>query len=394
MASEYQKFTVARLKTLLKERELDTSGVKKDLIKRLEEYDAEAEAEVDEEEEVEDEEAEDEGESDEEVGEDEEAEVEEDEEVEETDESESQEGDDQSESVEPPKPRKIIPRKPAKKTEKTKKVSPPSKEGIFGTLDRVNEILCENRDVLDIFRLHTKSNSLEKLISEVFEASSMDSAKTSLTTYIAPLKGCEPGSVLKKNYRLWLNQIVDDLLSSLIIPSGDIEPKFDADLGIYRIGSYAFQMDPKTMSTALVFAYISSGKIVPLSSKTLRECPKEYTLWHEYHSSRSPPNEKEIKKIIDQTPFPREKETGIIDIVEDGVSFPRKSKSAPEDVESDLAAITTPKPDRKTFNAYRKSQRHLKTANYLSIAKDAGISEDDARYIAQHFNEMSVRYAK
>lgn len=461
MSSEYSKKTVAKLKELLKKRKLDTSGVKKDLIERLEEDDQRLAEELDEVEgESEDTEPEvkpktrssktkvakkapkkkkpatpepSESEEDE-AGTSEEPpkvvkksatkaipkkrkpvtpesslEEAEDEEVAESEEVESSETEsvvsevESSEVEAAPEP---APKKTKSAGKPTKKSSPPEKttkktksskkdeEGIFGSLSRVDEVLCGERNSLDIFRPHTEKGSLPKLVEKIFRAPSTEKAKVILSEYISPVEECMPRGVVEKHFHVWLKQIVDDLIESLTIPTGDVEPKFDSSLGIYRIGSYAFQMDPKTMSTALVFAYISNGKIVPLSAKTLKECPKEYTLWHEHHSDRSPPNEKEIKKIVGTTPFPREKDVNVIDVVEDGVSFPRKPKSAPEEVEKDLATITIPKPDRKTFQAYRKSQQRLKTTNYVSIAKDAGIDQDDARYIAQHFNEMSVRYAK
>lgn len=463
MSSEYSKKTVAKLKELLKKRKLDTSGVKKDLIERLEEDDQRLaeESEVEDEpkpkksnskvtkktpkkkkpatpEPSEDEaeetstseeapkvvkktipkavpkkkkpvtpesslnEAEDEGEQSEQSEQSDEEEVSESEAEEEQDEApDSEETSEVESSEEKPAPKKTKsagkptkkptpPEKPKKKAKTSKK----DEEGIFGSLSRVDEVLCRERSSLDIFRPHTEKGSLSKLIEKIFRAPSTEKARTLLSEYISPVEECLPRGVVEKRFQVWLKQIVDDLIESLTLPTGDVEPKFDSSLGIYRIGSYAFQMDPKTMSTALVFAYISNGKIVPLSAKTLKECPKEYTLWHEHHSDRSPPNEKEIRKIVGTTPFPREKDVNVIDVVEDGVSFPRKPKSAPEEVEKDLATITIPKPDRKTFQAYRKSQQRLKTTNYVSIAKDAGIDQDDARYIAQHFNEMSVRYAK
>ena len=462
MSDDYSKKTVAKLKELLKKRKLDTSGVKKDLIERLEEDDqllAEelvedveevedkpktrksktkavkkapkkkkpktpepSEEEVDEDEDSSEEEPpkvmkkstakaipkkkkpvtpesslEDEVEEseDEEVAESEEAEVESSETEPVVSEVESSEGEPEptpkkTKSAGKPTKKLPPPEKPVKKTKSSKK----EEEGIFGSLTRVDEVLCEERNSLDIFRPHTEKGSLPKLVEKIFQASSVEKAKLTLGQYISPVEECMPQGVVAKHFQIWLKQIVDDLIERLTVPTGDVEPKFDSSLGIYRIGSYAFQMDPKTMSTALVFAYVSNGKIVPLSAKTLKECPKEYTLWHEHHSDRSPPNEKEIKKIVGTTPFPREKDVDVIDVVEDGISFPRKPKSAPEEVEKDLATITIPKPDRKTFQAYRKSQQRLKTTNYVSIAKDAGIDESDARYIAQHFNEMSVKYAK
>lgn len=462
MSSEYSKKTVAKLKELLKKRKLDTSGVKKDLIERLEEDDQRLADELDEksESEVEDEpkpkksnskvakktpkkkkpatpepsedeaeetstseeapkvvkktipkkkkpvtpessldEAEDEGEQSEQSEEEElsesEAEEEQDEapdseEISEVESSEEKPAPKKTKSAGKPTKKPTPPEKPTKKTKTSKK----DEEGIFGSLSRVDEVLCRERSSLDIFRPHTEKGSLSKLIEKIFRAPSTEKTKTLLSEYISPVEECLPRGIVEKRFQVWLSQIVDDLIESLTLPTGDVEPKFDSSLGIYRIGSYAFQMDPKTMSTALVFAYISNGKIVPLSAKTLKECPKEYTLWHEHHSDRSPPNEKEIRKIVGTTPFPREKDVDVIDVVEDGISFPRKPKSAPEEVEKDLATITIPKPDRKTFQAYRKSQQRLKTTNYVSIAKDAGIDQDDARYIAQHFNEMSVRYAK
>ena len=357
MSDDYSKKTVAKLKELLKKRKLDTSGVKKDLIERLEEDDQRlaeelvedveevedkpksrksktkavkkapkkkkpktpepSEEEVDEDEDSSEEEPpkvmkkstakaipkkkkpvtpesslEDEVEEseDEEVAESEEAEVESSETEPVVSEVESSEGEPEptpkkTKSAGKPTKKLPPPEKPVKKTKSSKK----EEEGIFGSLTRVDEVLCEERNSLDIFRPHTEKGSLPKLVEKIFQASSVEKAKLTLGQYISPVEECMPQGVVAKHFQIWLKQIVDDLIERLTVPTGDVEPKFDSSLGIYRIGSYAFQMDPKTMSTALVFAYVSNGKIVPLSAKTLKECPKEYTLWHEHHSDRSPP---------------------------------------------------------------------------------------------------------
>lgn len=352
-----------------------------------------------------------------------EAEVEEDEstssEVEKSTSTSSDDEDDSSTSSEEPPPKKSRSAKKDSKSEKkekrkssskvnafktatSKKEKSPDKEdakkeGIFGTKFRVEKILCENEEVLNIFhsfqnRFEQSPKNMDDLIEEIFNANSLAKARSILTQFIGVPKDCSLNGILKKNYEVWLSKIVDDFIDSLTLPTTDVEPKFDSALGIYRIGPYAFLMDPKTMSTALVFAYISDGKIVPLSAKTLKECPKEYTLYHEHHQDRSPPSEKDIRKIIDLLPYPREKETNPIDTTEDGVSFNRKSQDSVSAVESDLAAITIPKPDKKTFLAYRKAQQRLKSTNFVRIAREAGISDDDAHYIAQNYNDLSNKY--
>lgn len=476
MPSSYDNQRVQDLRTLLTERGLSTKGIKKELVDRLVEDDASKkkvskvvtkkaaappktskpkaaikkttkvkkvaeEIEDEEEPEVVDDEEEDEVEET-------EAEAEEVEKSEEVEESEPAEDPEEveesepeptpepsssstseepeptpepSEEEEPPKP---VPKKASKKASPKRspeskpkeslkpKPSPKLVEGIFGSRERVSKILYRNRNSLDLFTDHPEG-ATETLIDRVFQTTDLDVLDGILTAYVAAKESCAPTGNIGDLYGTWVSKIVNDISAAIQIAPEIIEPSFDSTLGVYRVGDYAVQMDPETESTALVFALVQGDKLVPLTSKTISQVPKQFTLWHQ-HLQKAPPGIKEIKKIVDSTSYPSLSMNSPDYQPDDGVSYPVPKTEAKDAVAKDLAEITIPPPSKKTFEAYekaakeidvpkvptrkvfaayRQAQSALKTANFMKIAEKAGISEDDARYIASHYQQMSKMWS-
>ncbi len=326
-----------------------------------------------------------------------------------------------SEEEEPPKP---VPKKASKKaspkrsSEPKPKESPKPKpspklvEGIFGSRERVSKILYRNRNSLDLFTDHS-DDLTETLIDRVFQTTDLDVLDGILTAYVAAKESCAPTGNIGDLYGTWVSKIVNDISAAIQIAPEIIEPSFDSTLGVYRVGDYAVQMDPETESTALVFALVQGDKLVPLTSKTISQVPKQFTLWHQ-HLQKAPPGIKEIKKIVDSTSYPSLGLNSPDYQPDDGVSYPVPKTEAKDAVAKDLAEITIPPPSKKTFEAYekaakeidvpkvptrkvfaayRQAQSALKTANFMKIAERAGISEDDARYIASHYQQMSKMWS-
>jgi len=477
MPSSYDNQRVQDLRTLLTERGLSTKGIKKELVDRLAENDASKKKvskvvtkkavappktskpkaaikkttkvkKVAEEPEIEDEpeEVEDEEEDN-----SEEAEVEEEEpseeksepaeDPEEVEESEPEptpepsssstseepeptpeDSPEPSEEEEPPKPapkkasKKASPKRssePKPKESPKPKPSPKLVEGIFGSRERVSKILYRNRNSLDLFTDHPEG-AMETLIDRVFQTTDLDVLDGILTAYVAAKESCAPTGNIGDLYGTWVSKIVNDISAAIQIAPEIIEPSFDSTLGVYRVGDYAVQMDPETESTALVFALVQGDKLVPLTSKTISQVPKQLTLWHQHLKQKAPPGIKEIKKIVDSTSYPSLSMNSPDYQPDDGVSYPVPKTEAKDAVAKDLAEITIPPPSKKTFEAYekaakeidvpkvptrkvfaayRQAQSALKTANFMKIAERAGISEDDARYIASHYQQMSKMWS-
>jgi len=477
MPSSYDNQRVQDLRTLLTERGLSTKGIKKELVDRLVENDASKKKvskvvtkkavappktskpkaaikkttkvkKVAEEPEIEDEpeEVEDEEEDN-----SEEAEVEEEEpseeksepaeDPEEVEESEPEptpepsssstseepeptpeDSPEPSEEEEPPKPapkkasKKASPKRssePKPKESPKPKPSPKLVEGIFGSRERVSKILYRNRNSLDLFTDHPEG-AMETLIDRVFQTTDLDVLDGILTAYVAAKESCAPTGNIGDLYGTWVSKIVNDISAAIQIAPEIIEPSFDSTLGVYRVGDYAVQMDPETESTALVFALVQGDKLVPLTSKTISQVPKQLTLWHQHLKQKAPPGIKEIKKIVDSTSYPSLSMNSPDYQPDDGVSYPVPKTEAKDAVAKDLAEITIPPPSKKTFEAYekaakeidvpkvptrkvfaayRQAQSALKTANFMKIAERAGISEDDARYIASHYQQMSKMWS-
>ena len=263
-------------------------------------------------------------------------------------------------------------------------------EGLFGTIGVVKDKLCENRKALEVFSPKPE-HEFQKFMVDVYRSKDYDSLKKVIKNFAA-FGECDLGPKFTSIYKKWLDEIADYFLDLLKIDSGVLEPRFDSSLGVYVIGNYVFQQDPEN-STALVYAYVKDQKVVPLTDKNVKECPKEYTLYHIYHRQPKPPMEEAIKKIMGDTPYPRlPPMIAEVEAEEDGISYPSKEMGSEKAVAGDLAEITIPEPTKSAFLAYRAAQRKFKTANYKTIADRAGISEDDALYIASHFKMMEDKY--
>jgi len=399
----YASLTVVKLKDLLKKRGLNPKGNKKDLVAMLEEDDVKEEEtgeDVEEEEEVEEAEEE----ADEEVEEEEaEEEVEEEEAEEEAEEEEEEEDESEEEEPEPPKPEIKSSKSSLPKPKKSFRItspsqkSPPKKEeenleGFFGTKKEINFKLCENRQALETFSPKSEEE-FQDLTNQIFNAKDYESLRKIIVKYASFPEKCDLTPGLKKAYVTYLDSVAAEFIELFKVDTGILEPKFDSALGVYRIGSYAIQQDPEN-STALVFGYILPSKgVVPLTDKTIKECPKEFTLYHEYHRKKSPPSAQDIKKIIGDVTYPKlpivEEDS---EAQEDGLSYPNKFTSSDREVARDLVEISVPEPSKKAFMAYRKAQRKLKSANAKKIAEEAGISTDDALYIASHFLALEKKY--
>jgi chemotaxis protein histidine kinase CheA len=147
-------------------------------------------------------------------------------------------------------------------------------EGLFGTMKEVSDKLCENRDLLEIFSLKT-DEKFDALVESVFSAKTVDQMKKLVEEYASFGYDCKLKESHTGVYLDWLKDIAGKFQQILVIPKPESEPLFDSALGVYRIGDYAFTKDDGDETSSLVFGVISKNTVVPLTLKTIKECPAE-----------------------------------------------------------------------------------------------------------------------